>query len=73
MRRIKAREFAGEIATVIAEIEAAGITSANAVAAQLNRRGYRAPRGGEWRAQQVIGSAKPETPRNTPADESGFF
>jgi DNA invertase Pin-like site-specific DNA recombinase len=53
-RRAKASEFAAEISTVITEIEASGITSANAVATELNRRSYKAPRGGEWRAQQVL-------------------
>jgi DNA invertase Pin-like site-specific DNA recombinase len=54
IRRAKASEFAAEISATVAEIEACGITSANAVATELNRRGYRAPRGGEWRAQQVL-------------------
>ena len=52
-RRSNARDFAAEVLPAIAEIEASGITSANAIAAELNRRGYKTPRGGEWRAQQV--------------------
>jgi hypothetical protein len=47
------------IAPLVAELRAAGITSLRAVAAELNRRGVPAPRGGFWHANSVGGCAEP--------------
>jgi hypothetical protein len=46
--------MAAEVAPVIAELQAAGITSKKGIAKALNRRAVRTPRGiSEWRAIQV--------------------
>jgi hypothetical protein len=50
----RANRIAAEVAPVIAELRAAGITSKKGIAKALNRRAVRTPRGiGEWRAIQV--------------------
>lgn len=44
---------AADYTDTIADIREAGITSANGIAAELNRRGVTTPRGGRWQALQV--------------------
>jgi DNA invertase Pin-like site-specific DNA recombinase len=45
---------AADLAPTVADIQAAGTTSLRGIAAELNRRGIRTPRGvGEWKAGQV--------------------
>ena len=48
-----ARRFAENVAPVIREIQATGVTSNRGIAAVLNTRGVRTARGGEWAATQV--------------------
>ncbi len=48
-----AREFAAQVMPIVDEIRASGITSLNAIARELNRRGVEAPRGGRWAAMTV--------------------
>jgi DNA invertase Pin-like site-specific DNA recombinase len=50
--RIAAR--AADLAPVVAEIKAGGRTSLRAIAAELDARGIRAPRGGKWTAPAVM-------------------
>jgi hypothetical protein len=45
------------LAPILAELEAKGITSANAKAAELNARAIPTPRGGKWTARSVINVA----------------
>jgi Recombinase len=40
-------------ADTLRDIRETGITSANGIAAELNRRGVTTPRGGRWQAWQV--------------------
>jgi hypothetical protein len=50
----RANQIAAELAPIIAELRAAGITSKKGIAKALNKRAVRTPRGvGEWRAIQV--------------------
>ncbi len=51
--RANAARRAGDLAPVIAEIEAVGLTSDRAVADELNRRGIVTPRGGKWHGATV--------------------
>ena len=51
--RANAAQRAADLAPVIAEIEAAGMTSDRAVADELNRRGIVTPRGGQWHGATV--------------------
>lgn len=53
VRQRQAADYRADIAPIIAELRAEGFTSLRAVAAELNRRGIRTPRGGEWQANQV--------------------
>ena len=46
-------EQASRYAPVIAELRAAGITSANGIAKALNERGIPTAKGGQWQAVQV--------------------
>jgi len=48
-----ADRFAGNVLPVIREIQASGITSANAIAGRLNERGVKTARGGKWTHVQV--------------------
>jgi hypothetical protein len=51
---VRANQVASDLAQVIAELRAAGITSKKGIAKALNKRAIRTPRGvGEWRAIQV--------------------
>ena len=50
-----ARDFAANLATVVAEIRASGHTSLRAVASELAFRGMKTRRGGEWRPSNVRG------------------
>jgi DNA invertase Pin-like site-specific DNA recombinase len=43
-----ADQFAANVLPVISQIEASGVTSANAIAGELNRRGVKTARGGAW-------------------------
>ena len=49
----KARQRANDLAPVVREIQAAGITSLRAIGAELGRRGILSPRGGAWTAEGV--------------------
>jgi hypothetical protein len=50
----RANQRAADLASVIADLRAAGITSKKGIAKALNKRAVRTPRGvGEWRAIQV--------------------
>jgi DNA invertase Pin-like site-specific DNA recombinase len=53
VRSIKAKRRAADIGPIIADIQASGATSLRQIAAGLNARGIRTPRGGEWSAVQV--------------------
>lgn len=48
-----AEAFAANVLPVIRQIQAAGATTYRAIAAALNARGIRSPRGGEWHATTV--------------------
>jgi DNA invertase Pin-like site-specific DNA recombinase len=52
-RQDKAVRRATDLAPVIAELKASGAASLGQIAAGLNARGIRTPRGGEWSAVQV--------------------
>ena len=49
----RAGDRARDPAPLIAELQAAGITSLRELAGALNDRGIAAPRGGKWNAEQV--------------------
>ncbi len=51
--KAKADGFAADLAGKIADIKAAGATSLRAIAEELNTRGFKTPRGGDWSAVQV--------------------
>lgn len=53
VRRDKAERRASDLSPIIAEIQAAGAQSLREIATQLNRRGIRTARGGEWNPIQV--------------------
>jgi DNA invertase Pin-like site-specific DNA recombinase len=48
-----AERFAAELAPVVASVRADGYVSLRAVAAELNRRGMRTRRGGQWQVSNV--------------------
>jgi len=52
-RQAKAARWAQDLAPIITELQAAGVTSLSGIAAGLNAKGIRAARGGTWRAVQV--------------------
>jgi Recombinase len=53
-RIARAASRAADIAPIIAELQAAGVTSLNGIAAALNARGVQTPRGrSRWYASQV--------------------
>jgi DNA invertase Pin-like site-specific DNA recombinase len=51
--RIQANAFAARVLPIIRELQAAGVTSLNAIAKALNARAVPSARGGEWQAVQV--------------------
>ena len=51
--KANARQFAANVLPIIEEIERAGITSHNAIAAKLNERNVRTARGGKWHSFTV--------------------
>ncbi len=53
VRQERARQRAVDLAPVIAELQASGATTLQAIAAALNERGVPTVRGGEWSAVQV--------------------
>ena len=52
-RRTLAQERAEDLLPVIADVRQQGVTSLRGIAAELNKRGIPAARGGEWTATQV--------------------
>jgi Recombinase len=53
-RSARANRTAADLAPIVAELRAAGITSLNGIAAALNERGVPTPSGGgHWHAAQV--------------------
>ncbi|ACA15987.1 Resolvase domain [Methylobacterium sp. 4-46] len=52
-RTLKANGRAADLAPMIAELKAAGVTSLGAIARALNERGIPTARGGEWSSMQV--------------------
>jgi DNA invertase Pin-like site-specific DNA recombinase len=57
--KANARQFAANVLPIIGEIERAGITSHNAIAAKLNERNVRTARGGKWTHVQVGAVLRP--------------
>ena len=57
--KANARRFAANVLPIIEEIERAGITSHNAIAAKLNERNVRTARGGKWTHVQVGAVLRP--------------
>jgi Recombinase len=54
VRTARADAHAARLAPTIAKLQASGVTTLRAIAAELNRRGIQTPRGrGEWDATQV--------------------
>ena len=53
VREDKADAFAANVLPVIASLQAAGVSSLRAIAAELNARRIETPRKGEWSAMQV--------------------
>jgi DNA invertase Pin-like site-specific DNA recombinase len=47
-QRAMAGQFAANVLPVMRELQAAGVTSRNAIAGELNRRGVKTARGGAW-------------------------
>ena len=52
--RLKAREHALNLSSIVDDIRAQGITSVRKTAEELNERGILAPRGGAWQPTTVI-------------------
>jgi DNA invertase Pin-like site-specific DNA recombinase len=52
--KTQANERALDLSPILADLEAAGISSANAKAAELNARSVPTPRGGKWTARSVL-------------------
>jgi Recombinase len=57
--RANARRFAANVLPIIEEIERAGVTGRNAIAAKLNDRNVRTARGGKWTHAQVGAVLRP--------------
>ncbi|WP_146056449.1 recombinase family protein [Methylobacterium sp. V23] len=49
----KAKRRSADFLPIIRDIQASGITSAHAIAQELNARGIRAARGGFWQSTQI--------------------
>lgn len=54
VRRATARSRAGDLQPLIQELRETGVTTASALARELSARSIPAPRGGSWRAVQVL-------------------
>jgi hypothetical protein len=52
-RKAQAAQFAANVLLIIREVQAAGHTSYNAIAGQLNARKVATANGGQWRHVQV--------------------
>jgi DNA invertase Pin-like site-specific DNA recombinase len=57
--KANARQFAANVLPIIEEIERAGVTSHNAIAAKLNERSVPTARGGRWTHMQVAAVLRP--------------
>jgi DNA invertase Pin-like site-specific DNA recombinase len=57
--KANARRFAANVLPLIEDIERAGVTSHNAIAAKLNERNVRTARGGKWTHVQVGAVLRP--------------
>lgn len=57
--KANARRFAANVLPIIEEIERAGVTSHNAIAAKLNECNVRTARGGKWTHVQVGAVLRP--------------
>jgi DNA invertase Pin-like site-specific DNA recombinase len=57
--KANAKQFAANVLPIIEEIERAGFTSHNAIAAKLNERNVRTARGGKWTHVQVGAVLRP--------------
>jgi hypothetical protein len=51
--RVNADQFAAKLLSIIRELQASGVTEYRAIARDLERRGIRTSRGGDWTATQV--------------------
>lgn len=51
--RANADEFAAKLLPLIREVQASGVTGPRAIARELERRGIKTPRGGDWSGTQV--------------------
>jgi DNA invertase Pin-like site-specific DNA recombinase len=49
----KAQAFASDLKEIIEDIQKAGVTTLSGIAKELNARGFRTRRGGDWQAVQV--------------------
>jgi hypothetical protein len=59
-RKAQAAQFAANVVPIIRDIQAAGYTSFNAIAGQLNARKVATANGGQWRhvqVRQILGRA----------------
>jgi DNA invertase Pin-like site-specific DNA recombinase len=65
--KANAKQFAANVLPIIEEIERAGFTSHNAIAAKLNERNVRTARGGTWTHVQVGAILHPFDGASTPA------
>ena len=65
-RKAQAAQFAADVLLIIREVQAAGHTSFNAIAGQLNARKVATANGGQWRhaqARQILGRASASAAR----------
>jgi Recombinase len=56
--RVNADQFAAKLLPIIRELQASGVTEYRAIARELERRGIRTPRGGDWSGVQVCNILK---------------
>jgi hypothetical protein len=57
-KRVNADQFAAKLLPLIRELQANGVTQYRAIARELERRGIRTPRGGDWSGVQVCNILK---------------
>jgi Recombinase len=60
-RKAQAAQFAANVLPIVRDIQAAGHTSLNAIAGQLNARKVATANGGQWRhvqVRQILGRAQ---------------